>query len=264
MGPFLVLLFLVAVLIPSCLPDSDEDQDVGSLSTHLPEIQEEIVGKHNELRKSVSPSASNMLKMRWTSEPYENTQKWAENYAHSISAFRRTSVQVVWYSSFLTGCGVAYCPEKSSKYFMVCRYCPAGNYLSRYYVPYDEGEPCASCPDHCDDGLCTNSCDYEDSHAIFHVLAEQGYWGGRWSATSYGLMGPGPLFQVPLLDINIEETQVVYGDLIRLLHHDVGPKGFYPGRDKAGLESMIQTLTMLTMIGASEEALPGIAGRIKI
>jgi hypothetical protein len=36
---------------------------VGSLSTHLPEIQEEIVGKHNELRKSVSPSASNMLKM---------------------------------------------------------------------------------------------------------------------------------------------------------------------------------------------------------
>jgi hypothetical protein len=44
----------------------------------------------------------------------------------------------------------------------------------------------------------------------------------------------------------------------------VGPKGFYPGRDKAGLESMIQTLTMLTMIGASEEALPGIAGRIKI
>jgi hypothetical protein len=31
----------------------------------------------------------------------------------------------------------------------------SGNYLSRYYVPYDEGEPCASCPDHCDDGLCS-------------------------------------------------------------------------------------------------------------
>ncbi|XP_073938946.1 cysteine-rich secretory protein 3-like [Castor canadensis] len=176
MGPFLVLLFLVAVLIPSCLPDSDEDQDVGSLSTHLPEIQEEIVGKHNELRKSVSPSASNMLKM------VRSSMASKEVFSHlsleqALSLALLACVQVVWYSSFLTGCGVAYCPEKSSKYFMVCRYCPAGNYLSRYYVPYDEGEPCASCPDHCDDGLCTNSCDYEDSHAIFHVLAEQGYWG---------------------------------------------------------------------------------------
>jgi hypothetical protein len=31
----------------------------------------------------------------------------------------------------------------------------SGNYLNRYYVPYDEGEPCARCPDHCDDGLCS-------------------------------------------------------------------------------------------------------------
>jgi uncharacterized protein (DUF58 family) len=33
--------------------------------------------------------------------------------------------------------------------------------------------------------------------------------------------------------------------LIALLLHDSGPKGFYPGRDKSGLEGMIRTLTMI-------------------
>jgi hypothetical protein len=42
------------------------------------------------------------------------------------------------------------------------------------------------------------------------------------------------------------------------LPHD--PKGFYPGRDKSRLEGMTQTLTI---IGASERTLPGVAGRIR-
>ncbi|XP_073938080.1 cysteine-rich secretory protein 3 isoform X2 [Castor canadensis] len=181
MAPFPALLFLVAVLIPSCPAYVYE---------------------------------------RWSSAASKNAQKWAENcnYAHSMSSFRRTNMscgenlymsshlptwsnaiqswydevhdftfgegpkepfaivghytQIVWYSSFLIGCGVAYCPENSLKYFMVCHYCPAGNYLNRYYVPYDEGEPCARCPDHCDDGLCTNSCGYEDQYSNCPVLAK--------------------------------------------------------------------------------------------
>jgi hypothetical protein len=44
------------------------------------------------------------------------------------------------------------------------------------------------------------------------------------------------------------------------LPHDLVPNDFYSGRDKSGLEGMTQTLTM---IGASEGALPGVAGRIK-
>jgi hypothetical protein len=44
------------------------------------------------------------------------------------------------------------------------------------------------------------------------------------------------------------------------LPHDLGSKGRYPGRDKSGFESVTQTLTM---IGASEGALPGVVGRIK-
>jgi hypothetical protein len=39
----------------------------------------------------------------------------------------------------------------------------------------------------------------------------------------------------------------------------LGPKCFYSGRDKC-LEVMTQTLAI---IGASEEALPGVGGRIK-
>jgi hypothetical protein len=44
------------------------------------------------------------------------------------------------------------------------------------------------------------------------------------------------------------------------LSHDLGFKGFYSGRDKFGLEGMTQIVTML---GASERALPGVEGRIK-
>lgn len=33
------------------------------LSTSLPNVQKEIIDKHNELRRAVVPSASNMLKM---------------------------------------------------------------------------------------------------------------------------------------------------------------------------------------------------------
>jgi hypothetical protein len=40
----------------------------------------------------------------------------------------------------------------------------------------------------------------------------------------------------------------------------LGPKGLHPGRDKSGLEGMIPTRALT---GASEGALPGVAGRIK-
>jgi hypothetical protein len=63
------------------------------------------------------------------------------------------------------------------------------------------------------------------------------------------------------------EIWVAHGDLIflqiliTLLPHDLGPKGFNSEREKFGLEGMTQTLTMT---GASEGALPGVAGRIKL
>jgi hypothetical protein len=62
------------------------------------------------------------------------------------------------------------------------------------------------------------------------------------------------------------EIWAAHGDLIHpqiliaLLPHDLGPKGFYSGRDKSGLEGITRTLTVT---GASEGTLPGVAGRIK-
>jgi hypothetical protein len=45
-----------------------------------------------------------------------------------------------------------------------------------------------------------------------------------------------------------------------LLCYGLGFKGFYPGRDRSGLEGMTSTYVM---IGASEGALSGVAGRLK-
>ncbi|XP_045398115.1 cysteine-rich secretory protein 3-like [Lemur catta] len=211
---FLVLLFLVAGLLPCCPADDYQDSKFTAILTSRTEVQKEIVDKHNELRRAVSPSASNMLKMKWSSQSAANAQKWADQckYQHSTADFRRTNVscgenlfmssaitswsvaiqnwddekndfvfavgpktsnavvghytQVVWYSSHLVGCGVAYCPNQNPlKFFFVCQYCPAGNSLARIYTPYQQGKPCASCPKDCDNGLCTNVCNYEDKYS---------------------------------------------------------------------------------------------------
>ncbi|XP_075910669.1 cysteine-rich venom protein TEL1-like, partial [Petromyzon marinus] len=62
--------------------------------------------------------------------------------------------QVVWYSSYQVGCAVTYCPNSESvyKYLYVCQYCPQGNLNTRLTRPYDLGEPCALCPNSCDNG----------------------------------------------------------------------------------------------------------------
>uniref|UniRef100_A0A8C5E507 SCP domain-containing protein n=1 Tax=Gouania willdenowi TaxID=441366 RepID=A0A8C5E507_GOUWI len=60
--------------------------------------QTEIVNKHNTLRRGVSPSASNMLKMSWNREASANAQKWANKCTmkHSPSSERKIST---------SGCG---------------------------------------------------------------------------------------------------------------------------------------------------------------
>ncbi|XP_005377985.1 PREDICTED: cysteine-rich secretory protein 3-like [Chinchilla lanigera] len=208
---FPAILFLVAVQLPSFLANEKEDKAFAALSTTRPEVQKEIVNKHNELRRTVSPSASDMLKMEWCRVAAQKAQDWADRcqYRHSGSEHRKLNVscgenlfrsstpfswssaiqlwydeskdftfnvgpkrpsavighytQVVWYSSFRVGCGIAYCPSFAHlKYFMVCHYCPSGNIRGKLYTPYKQGTPCASCPGHCEDGLCTNGCDYQD------------------------------------------------------------------------------------------------------
>uniref|UniRef100_A0A8C5T8U6 SCP domain-containing protein n=1 Tax=Malurus cyaneus samueli TaxID=2593467 RepID=A0A8C5T8U6_9PASS len=40
--------------------------------------QKEILEQHNEIRRSVIPTARNMLKMEWSNKAAKNAQKWAD------------------------------------------------------------------------------------------------------------------------------------------------------------------------------------------
>uniref|UniRef100_A0A3Q3G5I2 Serotriflin-like n=1 Tax=Labrus bergylta TaxID=56723 RepID=A0A3Q3G5I2_9LABR len=53
----------------------------------------EIVNKHNDLRRNVQPSASNMLKMSWSSEAAANAKRWADSCSmkHSRKSSRKIS-----------------------------------------------------------------------------------------------------------------------------------------------------------------------------
>ncbi|XP_037376800.1 cysteine-rich secretory protein 3-like [Talpa occidentalis] len=214
MALFQVLLLLTIVLL-QFIPANGQDAEFYDLSTSKTHVQREIVDQHNEKRRTVSPPASNMLKMDWSSEAAMNAQNWANKctLSHSVIMDREISTshcgenlfmasypapwsqaiqswydehhdfiygqgpkspdevvghytQVVWFSSYLVGCGMAYCPnQKSLKYFYVCQYCPSGNLKSKIKTPYKQGKPCASCPNDCDNGLCTNSCKYQDDYS---------------------------------------------------------------------------------------------------
>ncbi|XP_006881982.1 PREDICTED: cysteine-rich secretory protein 2 [Elephantulus edwardii] len=210
MALFLKVFFLVILLLPSS-PAEAKDPAFSALLTTQTSIQKEIVNKHNELRKGVSPPARNMLKMEWNRDATANAQKWANkctldhsnqedrktttkcgenlymstdptfwstaiqswydeslNFTYGVGPTTSNSVvghytQLVWYSSFRIGCGIAFCPNQEEfKYFYVCHYCPAGNNVNQKHFPYKEGPLCASCPGNCENGLCTNSCEYED------------------------------------------------------------------------------------------------------
>ncbi|XP_030050990.1 cysteine-rich venom protein TEL1-like [Microcaecilia unicolor] len=56
-----------------------------SLSTSLTENQNAVVDEHNSLRRQVSPTASNMRKMRWNATIAANAQRWADTCAEAHS-----------------------------------------------------------------------------------------------------------------------------------------------------------------------------------
>ncbi|XP_075606542.1 cysteine-rich venom protein DIS2 [Balearica regulorum gibbericeps] len=170
-----------------------------------------IVDQHNEIRRSVIPTARNMLKMVWSEKAARNAQKWANKCGMKISprdqrvingatcgenvllsSYPRTWAdaiqvwhsqssnfkygygatsknvnienysQLIWYNSYQIGCAVAYCPRNQFNYFYVCQYCPPGNNAMQIATPYKSGPKCADCPGHCDRGLCTNPCQFQD------------------------------------------------------------------------------------------------------
>ncbi|XP_076413997.1 cysteine-rich secretory protein 1-like isoform X2 [Peromyscus maniculatus bairdii] len=196
-----LLLFLAAVLSPSLLQDDNENMEIEHLQTTKKSVQEDIVKKHNQLRRMVFPPGSDLLKMKWDLHGEWRAQMWADkcifekspvefrdmdlhcgenifvseyplswscviqswydksiDYRFGSNILPDEYIQIVWNSSYTIACGVSKCPDKPLKFMYVCRYCPlfSGNLLRRLKFPYTVGEPCAQCPDHCDNGLCTS------------------------------------------------------------------------------------------------------------
>ncbi|XP_047414307.1 cysteine-rich secretory protein 2-like [Sciurus carolinensis] len=87
-----------------------------------------------------------------------------KDFKYGVDANAKTGhyTQLVWATSHQLGCALAHCPHKHLSYYYVCHYCPEGNDVRTKKTPYKVGKPCADCPDHCDDGLCTNPCIYVD------------------------------------------------------------------------------------------------------
>uniref|UniRef100_UPI0037E7B488 cysteine-rich secretory protein 2-like n=1 Tax=Semicossyphus pulcher TaxID=241346 RepID=UPI0037E7B488 len=122
---------------------------------------------YNQRKISTSGCGENLYmsshKQTWT----HAVNAWyaeVKNWNYTIGSTNGLAVghftQVIWYRSNYIGCGFAVCPNSEYKYHYVCHYCPPGNYLDEQ--PYNTGAPCASCPNHCKDNLCTNPCDHYD------------------------------------------------------------------------------------------------------
>nr|XP_042121705.1 cysteine-rich secretory protein 1-like [Peromyscus maniculatus bairdii] len=88
------LLLLAAVLPPSLLQVFVKDMNFEDLITSKESVQEEIVNKHNQLRRMVSPPGSDLLKMQWSNDARVNAQKWANRcyYTPSLQGDRTTVV----------------------------------------------------------------------------------------------------------------------------------------------------------------------------
>ncbi|KAE8605423.1 hypothetical protein XENTR_v10015128 [Xenopus tropicalis] len=172
------------------------------------ETQNYLVDLHNLLRRSVDPTAKDMLKMEWSPGAALNAQNAAAkcvmqhssaterqiqdpfNYVCGENIYVTTAkpdwaaavnswfnerndftygvgpnsdkmighyTQVAWAKTYLLGCGLAFCPGNYYPYVSICHYCPMGNMINSIKTPYEAGEWCASCPESCEDKLCTSN-----------------------------------------------------------------------------------------------------------
>ncbi|XP_073080337.1 cysteine-rich secretory protein 2-like isoform X12 [Manis javanica] len=166
-----VLLFLNAVLLPF-FPANGQEWSRETTANAQRWANKCTLHHSNPEERKTSTKCGENLYMSSNPTAWPNAiQSWYDegnNFIYGVGPTSPSDVvghytQVVWYSSYLVGCGIAYCPNQDRlKYYYVCQYCPAGNNVDKIHTPYQEGAPCTSCPDNCDNGLCTNSCEYED------------------------------------------------------------------------------------------------------
>uniref|UniRef100_A0A8D0BN19 Cysteine rich secretory protein 3 n=1 Tax=Salvator merianae TaxID=96440 RepID=A0A8D0BN19_SALMN len=110
----------------------------------------------------------NLLTTTFPSSWTRVIQEWknkASSFRYGLRPINYDSdayTQLIWYSSYLMGCALAYCPKNNVPYIYACHYCPVGNIVRKLSKPYKSGPSCGRCPDSCEDKLCTNPCRYVD------------------------------------------------------------------------------------------------------
>ncbi|XP_054832602.1 serotriflin-like [Eublepharis macularius] len=93
----LLTVLALTVGLHQCVGNEQHDAAFSALATDLPNTQEEIVAKHNDLRRHVEPPASNMLKMEWNVTAANNAKSWANEciYTHSPQSKRTIENNVI-------------------------------------------------------------------------------------------------------------------------------------------------------------------------
>ncbi|CAL8259204.1 unnamed protein product [Boreogadus saida] len=107
----------------------------------------------------------------WHNEVHHYTYPNGSENGESVGHY----TQVVWNSSWQVGCGMTKC---GSTYFYGCQYYRAGNYVG--WPPYKEGTACDSCPNNCEDKLCTNPCQYINRFLNCPALKKEAGCGNHW------------------------------------------------------------------------------------
>nr|UMK70497.1 Cysteine-rich secretory protein 0 [Tropidolaemus subannulatus] len=169
-----MIAFIVLPILAVVLQQSSGSVDFDSESPRNPEIQNKIIDLHNSLRRSVNPTASNMLKMEWYPEAATNAERWAyrcieehssrnsrvveeincgENIYMSSNPMKWTEIIHAWYGeykNFKYGAGadpsnavIGHYTQmvwyKSYRAGCAAAYCPSSEY-SYFYV-------CQYCPE---------------------------------------------------------------------------------------------------------------------
>uniref|UniRef100_A0A671RL21 Cysteine-rich venom protein ENH1-like n=1 Tax=Sinocyclocheilus anshuiensis TaxID=1608454 RepID=A0A671RL21_9TELE len=175
--------------------------------TILPIINlQEIVDVHNAYRRAVEPTASNMLKMSWSDAVARSAHGWTDqcNMTHgppssrmidgmlptiTVSAFICSTLFIVHsvLRGFKNNSPIGHYTQviiqldffifffaSQIKVVSCVHPCPflhfSGNF--RGVPPYSLGDPCAACPDDCEDDLCTNPCPYINTFTNCDELKE--------------------------------------------------------------------------------------------
>lgn len=153
-----------------------------TLSTHKTNVKEEIVKCHNHFRSNVTPSAGNMLKLKWSNKLMESAERWAKTCTLNHSEVKDRNDNGVPY-----GENILISPAcvkwtliinqwHNERAYLIWGVGPIGNNVTGHYtqlVTYRTSEV----------GCAVNKCNVNGTYHVFFVC--QYYPAGNWLSSLY-------------------------------------------------------------------------------